>query len=331
MWEELNKIIQDGKRFVVASHRNTDGDAVGSLMAFHEYLTRLGKQTLVLNPDPVPTPYHFLDPDDVIQVYDAEKHRDAVLASDTWLCLDLNAPKRMTALGDLVPQFEGTLVCIDHHLAAEPFAHLMLTDEQSSSTGFMIGQFLEWTGVEWTESLATAIYAAMASDTGNFRFTNTDGVTLRMAAGMVERGAKPADVYRQLYEGWSWGRMRLFRRVLRKIEFHADGRLAMMSASREDLAATGCVPVDLEDFVNYGRMIRGVDVSALVCELAERECKASIRSAGRVDVAEVAQALGGGGHRNAAGVRFDLPLGEGKERLRHALEQAIQNSCNPAS
>jgi len=326
LWEELDRIIGGGRRFVVASHRNTDGDAVGSLMALHEHLASRGKESLVLTPDPVPGPYRFMDPRAVIEVYDMERHRGLVLGADVWFCLDLNGPKRMAGLGDLVPEFGGALVCIDHHLAAEPFAHLMVTDEKASSTGFLIGEFLEWAGAEWTESLATVIYAAMASDTGSFRFSNTNPETLRMAARMVERGARPADVYRELYERWTWGRIRLLHRVLGRLEYEADGRLAIMTATQEDLTATGCLPVDLEDFVNFGRMIEGVEVAALLCELAPSASKASLRSAGRVDVAEVAQNLGGGGHRNASGVRFDLPLSDAKEGLRRALEEAIGRS-----
>jgi len=325
-WEELKKVIEKGRKIVVASHRNTDGDAIGSLMAMHYYLESAGKDHLVLTPDPVPAPYQFLDEGNVIEVYDPEKHREGVLASDTWLCLDLNGPARMAELGDLVEPFEGTIACVDHHLEADHFADLMIGHEEASSTGYLLGLFLEYAGIEWTLELATVVYTAMAADTGNFRYSNTDPDTFRMAAKMVEYGANPAEVYRHLHERWSWGRMQLLYRILGTLDSFADGRLAILSATQEDLRATGCVPVDLEDFVNCGRIIDGVEVSALVCELDPAACKASLRSQGSVDVAEVAQNLGGGGHRNAAGVRFDLPLPEALETLREALVDAIERT-----
>jgi phosphoesterase RecJ-like protein len=325
-WKQLKDVIDKGKRIVVASHRNTDGDAIGSLMAMHYYLDSLDKDHFVLTPDPVPAPYHFLDEGDVIEVYAPEKHRERVLGCDTWLCLDLNGAARMADLGDLVEPFEGTIACVDHHLEADHFADLMIGHEEASSTGYLLALFLEYAGIEWTEDLATVVYTAMAADTGNFRYSNTDPGTFRMAAKMVEHGADPSEVYRHLHERWSWGRMQLLYRVLGRLESFADGRLAILSATQEDLRATGCVPVDLEDFVNFGRIIEGVEVSALVCELEPAACKASLRSQGTVDVAEVAQNLGGGGHRNAAGARFDLPLSEALGTLREALVNAIERT-----
>jgi phosphoesterase RecJ-like protein len=236
----------------------------------------------------------------------------------------------MAELGDLVEPFRGTIACVDHHLEADHFADLMIGHEEASSTGYLLALFLEYAGIEWTEELATVVYTAMAADTGNFRYSNTDPDTLRTAAKMVDHGADPAEVYRHLHERWSWGRMQLLYRVLGSLEAFADGRLAMLSAKQADLDATGCDPVDLEDFVNFGRIIDGVEVSALVCELEPAACKASLRSQGSVDVAEVAQDLGGGGHRNAAGVRFDLPLPDALEKLREALVDAIERSLDEA-
>jgi phosphoesterase RecJ-like protein len=316
--------IRSAEKVVIVSHHSPDGDAIGSMIALREIVHDLHREAHLFLPESVPQSFRFIDPENSIRTYDPEKDGDALLDSDLWFCLDFNAPSRMGKMNDLLGKYEGDVICIDHHKSSEPFGQIMFTDETAAATGLLLAEWAEWQGGPWTETLITALYSAIVSDTGGFRHTNTDARSLSIAARLVERGADPYVICHNLYECWSEGRLRLLLRVLDTLQVDRDIKTAFLQVLRSDFEATGTGPQDLEEFVNYGRMLEKIEVAILLCELRDNQCKASIRSNGVVDVEEIARSLGGGGHQGASGVRFDLPIEEAREKLRQAIRSYRQ-------
>jgi phosphoesterase RecJ-like protein len=318
--------IRSAEKVVIVSHHSPDGDAVGSMIALREIVRHFHREPHLFLPEPVPPSFRFIDPENSIQTYDPEKDSDVLLNSDLWFCLDFNVPSRMGRMGDLLAKYEGDVICIDHHKSPAPFGQIMFADDTAAATAVLIAEWAEWQSGPWTEALITAIYAAIVSDTGGFRYANTHARTLSMAARLVERGADPFEISRNLYERWQEGRLRLLTRVLSSLEVDRNIRTAFLSARRSDFEATGTGPQDLEEFVNYGRILDQIEIGILLCELKDGKCKASIRSNGSVNVEEIALSLGGGGHQAAAGVKLDLPIEEAREKLREAIRSYMQTN-----
>jgi len=323
MWQEVGDAVDRHQRFVISSHITPDGDAVGSVVGLGEYLRGRDKEVLALLPDPAPAMFAFLDAEKTIQVYDPADHLGTIKQAEVWFCLDFTGPVRMGRLADAMPEFTGTLISIDHHTSPEEFAAISVGDSTAAATSALIAEFLEWAGAEWTDCMVTALYGGLVSDTGNFQYSNATARAFGIAGRLVDRGADPGEVYRRIYEIWSWPRLRLLGEVINRLELICRGRVAITTVSQSLLQRTGTTIQDLESFINYGRMVEGVEVSVVISELGPQKCKASFRSNGTVDVAAVARSLGGGGHRNAAGSPLELPLDQGRIRVEEVLQGAF--------
>src|SRR5690606_8677257 len=204
----------------------------------------------------------------------------------------------------------GPLVIVDHHAAHDDVGDVVVRDIKASSTGEVIYRLIEACGLPaLSEAIATPIYAAIVADTGGFRYPVTTASVMRLGADLVEAGADPWVVAYNLFEGWEPERLRLLAAVLETLETHHQGRLATLKVTRAMLAEVGANDDMVEGMVNYGRMLHGVELAALVWEWpvvddAGREgleVKVSLRSRGAIDVAQLAVALGGGGHKASAG------------------------------
>ncbi|MFW6023733.1 MAG: DHH family phosphoesterase, partial [Myxococcota bacterium] len=212
------------------------------------------------------------------------------------------------------PEVTGPVVVLDHHAAHDDYGDVIVRDVRAAATAVVVVELAEALGVEVLPAeAAKPLYAALVADTGGFRYPGTDADTMRLGARLLEAGAEPWPTAYHLFEDWTRSRLRLLRELLDTLEFELDGRLATMRVTRAMLARAGATDDLVEGFVNYGRMVRGVEVAALVWEQESEgnpgpSTKVSLRSRGPVDVSRIAVALGGGGHRGAAGalVRDDL-------------------------
>jgi phosphoesterase RecJ-like protein len=266
-----------------------DCDALGSELGLAAALESLGKRVRVINGDGVPPHIAFMDP----------KHKVEVWAE--------NAPL------DRFPT----------PVSSDEMGALLFKDTKSESTGRLVLKAIEALGAALTPEIAKALFAAIATDTGWFRFNSVTDDTFRAAAKLVAAGARAAELFSLLYEQHSLARLRLHGLVLGHIQLQAAGRLAYSQVTLRDLAETGAETTDTEDVVNRFLTIAGVDAAALFVELEPTWIKISLRSRGKVDVRAVAEIFGGGGHTAAAGIRYKGTLAQAQSAILDAVRIAM--------
>lgn len=299
--------------FLIATHINPDGDALGSSLALAEALASHGKKTFLYDRDPVPKYYRFL-PGHRKFSNDLKK---ALRTDPVLVLLDCNSPERAALDG---VTFRKTVV-IDHHETERDFGDLRWVEKDAAATGMLVYALIRSFGLQVTRSMATNLYAAIAVDTGTFRYSNTTEEVLRTAAELVTAGAEPNAIAEYLYETWDYGRFRLFLLVMNTLE-KQDG-VAVVHVTADMFRQTGTTAEDTENFANLPRRIDDVKVAALFRETGSGEWKASLRSKGAANVARIAEQFGGGGHRNAAGFRIKGDFATAKKALLKALRKAL--------
>lgn len=311
--KKLSSCLLNEDCFLIATHINPDGDAIGSSLALAEALASLGKKTFLYDRDPVPKYYCFLPGHGKFST-DLKK---ALRTDPVLILLDCNSPER-AALEAVT--FRKTLV-IDHHETERDFGDLRWVAKDAAATGMLIYALIRSFGLKITPSMATNLYAAIAVDTGTFRYSNTTDEVLRAAAELVTAGAEPGVIAENLYETWEYGRFQLYLRVMNTLE-RKDG-VAIVHVTDDMFRQTGTTAEDTENFANLPRRIGDVKVAALFRETGSGEWKASLRSKGAANVARIAEQFGGGGHRNAAGFRIKGDFATAKKALLKALRKAL--------
>lgn len=300
---------------LISTHRNPDGDALGSQLGLMLALEKMGKTVVVHNLDPVPEIYRFLPQHDRIKTGKPVQGRyDAIVV------VDADPPR--TGL------FEGTypadvLINIDHHITNPLAWPLTWLDEAASATGEMIFKLIGELGVAIDRDIALSLYTAIFTDTGSFRYSNTTPESMKIAATLLESGADPWLVTENVYESFLFNRLKLLGVVIANMERSADGRTAWVVVTDELYHQTGTSAEDTDNFVNFVRSVKGVEVAILFRQTGDAQYKISLRSKGRVDLTEVAQSLGGGGHKNAAGGVLDGTRDEVITSVIGKVEKAI--------
>jgi len=302
-FEEFRSIIQHGQRFVLTTHVNPDGDGLGCEIALARFLQSQGKQTTILNHNATPSYYLYLDRHNEIHQFQAVQHQQSIQEADVIVVLDTNSPDRLASLKSHVLASKAKKVCIDHHLDKSDFADLTILDEPSAATGEILYRLLEFLGNgPFDEETATALYTALMTDTGSFRFPKTTPDIHRQVARLLECGANPAAIYQNVYEQGSVGRLQLLGNVLSTFQVVHEGKVACVTVTRRMLEETGTSEPDTDNLVNYTLTIRGVQIGLMFTELSDG-VKISFRSKGEIWINELAKEFGGNGHQNAAGAR----------------------------
>jgi bifunctional oligoribonuclease and PAP phosphatase NrnA len=298
--------IRAGDRFLLTTHENPDGDALGSLLAVHRILETLGKDSLMFlaaKEFPLPVEYRFLPLEEVFHEPPAD------ISDRVVIFLDCGNIDRMPV--DFLAEGRNKVINIDHHHDNTRFGTINLIDIEASCTAEIVYDLAGLLGVEMTPELANPLYVALVTDTGKFMYENTDGRSHRMAAGLIDAGVQVNEVYRRLYEHAPIEKLKLLARALEKIELLDDGRLAVTYISGDDYTSTGASEALTEGVIDHLRTIDGTVVAAVVRDQSDggrAARKVSMRSTdGRVDVSAIARVHGGGGHRRAAGFGTDLP------------------------
>jgi len=303
-------LLRRAKRVLITSHAAPDGDAIGSELGVLELVEALGGSARIVNRDPHPASLAFLPGLERIEVAPAlpagfESAFDLAVVLE---CPGLDRPG-LSGL-DRLP-----LLNVDHHLANERYGVLDFVDEEAPAVGVMALEMAEAAGVGVSPAMATCLYTALVTDTGDFRYSNTTPRAFAAAARLVGAGAAPHVIAEGLHEHVPARVVRLTAAALATLELLAGGRLAVISCDRATLAATGARPEDTESLINIPRAIDGVEVAALVKAFADDGVRVSLRSRGAVDVQAVARRFGGGGHRNAAGCTIALPAAPARQAL----------------
>jgi len=300
-------LVRSGTDFLVTCHRRPDADALGSALGLARILKRIGKRATVFVPETLPLNLRFLPaPGEIVLVLPDDARFDATFVTDT-------AAASLLPVGLPPREVRGPLVVVDHHAAHDDVGDVIVRDVKACATGEIVVRIADELGAgSFDESIAQPLYAAIVADTGGFRYPVTTAATLRIGARLLEAGADPWLVAYHLFEGWEAERLRLLGMVLDTLETELDGKLALLRVTRAMLASCGANDDMVEGMVNYGRMLLGVQVACLLWEwpvaledgTSRIDTKVSLRSRGVIDISRIAVALGGGGHRGAAGAQL---------------------------
>lgn len=317
-------LVRGGTSFLVTCHLRPDADALGSALGWAVILRALGKDATVYTADTPPRMLSFLPGIESIthdlgngKTYDATFVMDAAAAA-------------------LVPKLPreicGPIVMLDHHAAHDDFGDLVLRETDACATGMVVLRLMVDLGLGTVPREAAApLYAALVADTGGFRYPGTSAETLRLGAELLEAGADPWKTAYNLFEGWEQPRMKLLGEIIEHMELEQDGRVAVLIVTREMLAKHGADDEMVEGMVNYGRMLRGVEISMLLWEFElpghGLVTKISLRSSGAADVSRVAKALDGGGHRSAAGANLAAPIDQARVRVLELARAALTDGA----
>ncbi len=323
----LGKMVAAWRRPVLLTHTRADGDAVGSLVALRSLLRRLGGEPCAVLFEAPQHRYTWLLGDDPIDVF-AGTDGPQFARADGVILVDTCAFAQLEPAAAWLRRVALPKLAIDHHVTRDPLADEHLIDETASATSLIIHEWAQALGWPLDDRARLALYVGLVTDTGWFRFANTDARTLATATALVRQGVNPATVFERVYQNESAARFRLLGVVLNTLELHHGSRLAVMSVTGETFSQTQASPYDTEDLVNYPLQVSTVDVSVLLVE-QDGGTRVSFRSKPPsevrpdIDVATVAAEFAGGGHRRAAAARTDAPLEQVKRRVIDRLSQLL--------
>ncbi len=312
---ETVTFLKAGESFLLLTHKDPDVDGLGSMLALGRVLEKEKKRVLLVAEQSVPVPLSRLAGAEGI-VHECDDGRGNPAALVALDCADksrLGAPESCLSIS-------APLLNIDHHETNSLFGDLNLVDRESSSTGELVYEIIQKAGFSLDAEIAENLFAAIEADTGSFRYVNTTAKTMRIAAELIDQGARPWRISRDLIEETSASKLELLRAALGTVEFHCEGRVGFIGLPLEMLSKAGVCHFDSEMFVSYPRYVRGVEVAALIQEKNDRKCKVSLRSNSWVNVARLASRFGGGGHARAAGFECHGTIDDLKRRL---LKEAV--------
>lgn len=322
---EINTLLTPGRKIVIITHYNPDGDAVGSSLGLKHYLHAKGIEAEVVVPNDFPKFLKWM-PDakkNIVAEYKRKVAFDLINEAEVIFCLDFNSPSRIGILGDWLVNARAKKILIDHHQQPEPF-DFVYSDTIIPATCQMIYHFIEAMNDEHlvNKDIAECLYTGIMTDTGGFRFRSTSADTHRIIANLIEKGADPSVITSNTWDTNTVSRLHLLALILGRIEVVNDGKVAVLYLTRNELKEYGFQKGDTEGFVNYGLSIVGVRMAAFFMEdLYDDFIKISFRSKDDVDVNQFSRKyFSGGGHINAAGGKSDEPLLDTIETFKKRLE-----------
>src|SRR3972149_1459114 len=305
--EDILLEIRKRETFLITTHVNPEGDAIGSSLALALALSSIGKKVEVITQDPVPKGLKFLPSSDTIkQAKSIDRRFDAVITVD---CGDLERVGFLKI--DNIPG--DILINIDHHVTNKGFGAVNFVEDAVASAQ-LIYDIMKRLNISLTPDIATCIYTAIMTETGSFRYSNTTSETFKIAQEMVSAGAMPWNIAEHIFNRNNIGRIKLLGLILESLDRSDDGKISWITVKEQMYRETGTSKEDVEDFINFPRSIEGVEVAILFRE-SNQGWKISLRSNGKVDVSNMALEFGGGGHSMAAGFFIQGGHEEVKKRV----------------
>ncbi|SMF16794.1 DHH family phosphoesterase [Paenibacillus barengoltzii] len=301
---QTKEFLTQNDHFLIVSHVQPDGDAVSSTLAVGWLLSCLGKKFVMVNEGPIPKRMHYLwHADEILDLSVTSLDRKF----DHVICVDCADFKRVGKTNEWFAE-GARLLNIDHHPTNDLYGLVNLVVPNAAATAEILFDLINYMDLPLDQTIATVLYTGLLTDTGGFRYSNTSPKVMAAASKLLEYGVDGPALSELLLEQMTLPQLRLLTRALNGLQLTEDGKISWVSVTDEDLQATGAVHEDMEGIVNYPRNIQGVEVGLLFKVINEQAIKVSMRSAGKVDVAKVAQSFGGGGHVRAAGARIEGTL-----------------------
>lgn len=334
--EEVNyfrQVIENNQNFLLTTHVYPDGDALGSELSLFYLLKELGKNVLILNHSPIPELYQFLNPDGFVKQFNPKDHEPLLQNIEVFFVLDIGDWDRLDDIGAYIKNLRTKaaeapiIICIDHHPHEKAIGDFDIIYPQASSTGEILFLLQESIGVPFDVKTAQALYTAILTDTGSFRFSNTTVNSHVIAGYLLNLGVNHSSIYQQVYENEPLTKIKLLAELLENLNFECDHHVIWFQITREMLKRYNLEPYEIEGVSEFPRRIKGVQISILFMEIDEHRTKVSFRSTGKIAINGFAQFLGGGGHPYASGALITKPLDQtvrsviGKVRQFYQQEQ----------
>ena len=322
-WSRFREIVDANESFLLTSHIRPDCDALGSELGMAGVLEALGKKVTIVNGQQTPPNLEFLDPGKKLKALGEDITADQLTDIDVLIVLDTSAWKQLGPMADVVRETSAKKLIIDHHVGEDDMGAELLKDTKSEATGRLIVEIANHFGVEITPEIAMPVFAAIATDTGWFRFRSVSSSTYNIGAQLIDSGADPQEIYSVLYEQDTLARLQLRGRILARVQTDLDGRLAHTVVHRNDFDETGAHAADTEDAINLTLGIAGVEFAVILVELPDGVFKISFRSRCGVNCAEVASGFEGGGHKAAAGGYIKGPYETARDSVLDVVRTAM--------
>lgn len=326
----LRSAIEQSESFVIVPHVNPDGDAIGSAIALYIALLKKGKRVELIGADEVPRNLQFLPYWEKFRsardMFPDDASTDTMLTEiepfDVAIIVDLSAPRRLAHARHLIPLANAVAV-VDHHELGDHVADgILVVDSSYAATALLLYHIWEAIGLEFDSDIAQCLLTGIATDTGGFKFQNTDARALRAAADLVQRGGNLSQIHEMVWDRKPESALRLLGVALNNLKLSANGRVAYSTLSLQEYASVGATDEDSEGIVNEVGKVDSCQVFALFREHMPDRVRVSVRSRGEIDVAEVCRKFEGGGHKNAAGCTFSSSLESAVAALLPSLEAA---------
>jgi phosphoesterase RecJ-like protein len=291
------------RRFIITSHETPDADAIGSEYALLKALRGLGREAIIFNTDPTPRKLAFLDPGKVIQVLEREDQIPEDIGDYSLLMLDTNDALNIGQIASLVLPLVREHFIIDHHELEEDLLAGNFIQKSASSTAEIVYQLLREMNVPIDLEMAQAMFTGIVYDTGSFIYPKTTSLTFEIARDLVARGVRPNVIYSKLYESNSISALILQTRVLATLELFFANHVALLTMTREMVVDSGANYEEADQLINIPLRSEDIRVSVFFKQNPTGLLRCSLRSKDNINVAEIAQFFGGGGHRTAAGFK----------------------------
>jgi phosphoesterase RecJ-like protein len=324
-WSRFEEVIRAHERFLLVSHIRPDCDALGSELGMAGVLEALGKHVRIVNGQATPPNYLFIDPTQRIKAINVDVQPAELDDVQVLMVLDTSAWAQLGPMADVVKATKAKKVVVDHHVSSDDMGAELFKNVEAEATGRLVLEAAQHLKVKLTPEIATPLFAAIATDTGWFRFGSARGDTYRAVATLIDAGAKPSDIYKSLYEQDTIARLNLIGRTIAHAKVELDGRLIHTAVLQEDFKATGALPSDTEDVVNMTLTVGGTLAAVIMVEQRDGGFKISFRSrTPQVDCAKLAEQFGGGGHKAAAGAFVQGPLEIAQPKVLDAVRAVMR-------
>lgn len=332
-FQKVVELIDKSSSILITTHIQPDGDACGCVAAIYDVLTSLAKEVKLIFLSEVPQRYQFLFSEKTTVLGEdvslEQLKQGRFTEPDLIMIVDTNSYSQLPKFDVFLKQNNKPILVIDHHVTNDGLGDVELIDTDAAASGIIVLDLLRYANWPVTDKIAQALFVAIATDTGWFRFPNTDNRAYQACADLTKAGANSPELYRRIYQNVSHQRFKLMTAMLNTLELHFDGRFATQYLLLQDFEQTGAELMDTENLVNECQRIGTVEAAALFVELKDGKIKCSLRSKGAIDVRKIATKLGGGGHDMASGVHLPGPIEKAKEIvLAEMAEQFKQLDAN---
>jgi phosphoesterase RecJ-like protein len=311
---------------VLTSHVRPDCDALGSELGMLGILEAIGKDVRIVNAQATPANLKWIDPDHRLESLAEGVKKDDLVSRDVLIVLDTSAWAQLGAMGDVAKAMREKVLVVDHHVSEDDLSDRWFKDTSAEATARIVYEIGLRLKVPLSTRIATPLYAGLSTDTGGFRFPNVSGESFRVAARLVDAGADPTAIYRELFEQDSLARLHLVGRTLAGAQASHGGRVIVSTVRQSDIKEVQAQPADTEDLVNLTLAVKGTEVAVILIEQPDGRIKTSFRSRSQVDCNALAARFGGGGHKAAAGAILPGPFDVAHEQVLAAVDDACRGA-----